>query len=88
MKKINIFSVLIILIAFAIVSCNSNKPAKPVLKNQLDSLNYAFGVANGDGIKNYYLQGDFSDETIKSLIKGMNDGLKSKVEKEHWKFLF
>jgi len=88
MKKINIFSVLIILIAFAIVSCNSNKPAKPVLKNQLDSLNYAFGVANGDGIKNYYLQGDSSDETIKSLIKGMNDGLKSKVEKEHLEISF
>lgn len=88
MKKINIFSVLIILIAFAIASCNSNKPAKPVLKNQLDSLNYAFGVANGDGIKNYYLQGDSSDETIKSLIKGMNDGLKSKVEKEYLEISF
>ena len=67
--------------AFAFSSCNSNKAKMPTLKTQLDSLNYAFGLANGDGIKNYYIKGDSAQKSIKSLLDGLNEGLKGKIEK-------
>ncbi len=67
--------------AFAFSSCNSNKAKMPTLKTQLDSLNYAFGLANGDGIKNYYIKGDSAQKSIKALLEGLNEGMKGKVEK-------
>ncbi|MBP9016154.1 MAG: FKBP-type peptidyl-prolyl cis-trans isomerase [Paludibacteraceae bacterium] len=83
MKKLNLFLLVAILATFTFSSCKNDKPGKPTLKSQIDSLNYAFGVANGDGIKNYYLQGDSTGEALNSLLKGINDGLKSKVDKEN-----
>ena len=68
--------------AFAFSSCNSNKAKMPTLKTQLDSLNYAFGLANGDGIKNYYIKGDSAKKSIESLLAGLNEGIKGKVDKE------
>ncbi len=83
MKKLNLFLLVAIFATFTFSSCKNDKPGKPTLKSQIDSLNYAFGVANGDGIKNYYLQGDSTGEALNSLLKGINDGLKSKVDKEN-----
>jgi FKBP-type peptidyl-prolyl cis-trans isomerase FkpA len=81
MKKLNIFMAVALVAAFAFSSCNSNKAKMPTLKTQLDSLNYAFGLANGDGIKNYYIKGDSAQKSIKSLLDGLNEGLKGKIEK-------
>jgi FKBP-type peptidyl-prolyl cis-trans isomerase FklB len=67
--------------AFTFSSCNSNKTKLPELKTNLDSLNYAFGLANGDGIKNYYIKGDSTNKAITSLLAGLNEGMKGKVEK-------
>lgn len=69
--------------AFAFSSCNSNKAKMPTLKTQLDSLNYAFGLANGDGIKNYYIKGDSAKKSIKALLDGLNEGMKGKIDKEN-----
>jgi len=83
MKKLNIFLAVAVMAAFTFTSCNNNGKAKlPVLKTQMDSLNYAFGLANGDGIKNYYLKGDSTKKAIESLMAGFNEGIKGKVEKE------
>jgi FKBP-type peptidyl-prolyl cis-trans isomerase FkpA len=81
MKKLNIFMAVALVAAFAFSSCDSNKAKMPTLKTQLDSLNYAFGLANGDGIKNYYIKGDSAQKSIKSLLAGLNEGMKGKVEK-------
>ena len=67
--------------AFAFSSCDSTKAQMPTLKTQLDSLNYAFGLANGDGIKNYYIKGDSAQKSIKALLDGLNEGMKGKIEK-------
>jgi FKBP-type peptidyl-prolyl cis-trans isomerase FklB len=67
--------------AFAFSSCNSNKAKMPTLKTQLDSLNYAFGLANGDGIKNYYIKGDSAKKSIENLLAGLNEGMKGKIDK-------
>ena len=48
----------------------------PVLENRIDSLNYAFGLANGDGIKMYYLYNDSTGERYQSLMKGIAEGIK------------
>ncbi len=81
MKKLNIFMAVVLVAAFAFSSCNSNKPKLPALKTQLDSLNYAFGLANGDGIKSYYIKGDSAKKSIDALLAGLNEGMKGKVEK-------
>ena len=67
--------------AIAFSSCDSNKAKMPTLKTQLDSLNYAFELANGDGIKNYYIKGDSAQKSIKALLAGLNEGMKGKIEK-------
>ena len=81
MKKLNIFMAVALVAAFTFSSCNSNKVKMPTLKTQLDSLNYAFGLANGDGIKSYYIKGDSAQKSIKALLAGMNEGMKGKIEK-------
>lgn len=80
MKKLNIFLVVAVATAFAFSSCNNNKAKSPTLKTQIDSLNYAFGLANGDGIKNYYIKGDSTDKAIASLLEGINEGMKGDID--------
>jgi FKBP-type peptidyl-prolyl cis-trans isomerase FklB len=60
----------------------------PTLKTQLESLNYAFGLANGKGIKDYYLAADSANADslkvkIASLLKGLNDGLKGDADQSN-----
>ena len=85
MKKLNIFFAVALMTAFIFTSCDSNKAKLPTLKTQLDSLNYAFGLANGKGIKDYYLAADSANADslkvkIASLLKGLNDGLKGDAD--------
>lgn len=88
MKKLNIFLAVALMTAFVFTSCDNNKTKLPTLKNQLDSLNYAFGLANGNGIKQYYLAADSANADslkikIASLLKGLDDGLNAKVDEKH-----
>lgn len=43
------------------------------LRTQTDSLNYALGVANGDGIKNYHFQNKPLEECIGIFMKSMDE---------------
>ena len=84
MKKLNIFLVVAVIAASVLSSCNSNSTKLPSLKNQIDSLNYAFGLANGNGIKQYYLAADSANADslnakIESLLRGMDEGMKGDV---------
>src|ERR1035437_3251450 len=83
MKKLNIFMAEALVAAFEFSSCDRNKAKMPTLKTQLDSLNYAFGVANGDGIKSYYIKGDSAKKSIEALLAGMSEGMKGEVVKEN-----
>ncbi len=83
MKKLNIILAVVLVAAIGFTSCNSNKASMPTLKTQIDSLNYAFGLANGDGVKNYYIKGDSAKKSIEALMAGVNEGMKGKVEKEN-----
>ncbi len=83
MKKLNIFVAVALVAAFIFSSCSGNKPKLPELKTQMDSLNYALGVAYGDNIKTNYVKGDSAQKSIKLLLEGLKEGMKGEVEKEN-----
>ncbi len=83
MKKLNIFIAVALVAAFTFTSCDSNKAKTPTLKTQLDSLNYAFGLANGAGIKDAYIKGDSAEIKIKALLAGLKDGSKGELSKDN-----
>jgi len=80
MKKLNIFFMVALVAAFTFSSCDSNKTKLPTLKTQNDSLNYAFGLANGDGVREYYIKGDSAQKSIESLLKGLDEGMKGEID--------
>jgi FKBP-type peptidyl-prolyl cis-trans isomerase FklB len=63
----------------AIKSTCPTKAKKIVLKTQNDSLNYAFGLLNGQQIAEYYLNKDDKTKCRKEFIEHINLALKSKV---------
>lgn len=57
------------------------KVATIVLNNELDSINYALGFLNGDGIAQQFITDEETkDATIKELVAAINKGLKNKVK--------
>lgn len=59
-------------IALLLSSCGGNYKAAAVkMVNENDSLNYAFGLANGNTIKQYYLADDSSEITVVEFIKAV-----------------
>lgn len=55
----------------AIMAHRSGKTPATYSKGQLDSLNIAFGIINGIGIRNYVLGSDTTNADLKAMIKGM-----------------
>ena len=82
MKKLNIFIAVALVAAFTFSSCTGSKPKLPELKTQVDSLNYALGLAYGDNLKTNYIKGDSAKKSIKTLLEGIEEGTKGKVEKQ------
>lgn len=77
MKKQSIFTIVAMVAVFVMTSCNKYEAKEVSLGNQNDSLNYALGMANGDGIKSYYLQNDSTDQPILALMKALDEAYKS-----------
>lgn len=59
-------------------SCMS-KPKVVKLNCKTDSLNYAFGLLNGDQVKLYFLGNDSTGKMTKEFIDNVNKGMKQKV---------
>ena len=70
MKKVNL---LIIGFAAILTSCNQYQAKTVKLDNMVDSLNYTLGLANGSGMKQYYLQNDSTGEAMAVLLDAIND---------------
>ncbi len=73
------------LVAMALVSCGNSYEAKSVaLSNQVDSLNYALGYANGAQVRMYYLRTDSThegaNEFMDALIRGYEAGAKERSQ--------
>lgn len=56
------------------------KMATIALKDQIDSINYAFGAMNGGEIRMYVLAQDSTGEDFEEFVKAVNNGLKSKTK--------
>ena len=84
MKK-QFFTVIAILaIIFSMASCGNTYKEKAVtLKNQNDSLNYAFGMTNGGMIRQYnQITDDSADKSVAALMDALNKSLASKSDKD------
>jgi FKBP-type peptidyl-prolyl cis-trans isomerase FkpA len=81
MKKQSILSLVALVAIFMLTSCNKYEAKTSTLKTQNDSLNYALGLANGDGIKNYYMKTDSSSKPIIALMKALDKAYKPGANK-------
>jgi Domain amino terminal to FKBP-type peptidyl-prolyl isomerase len=64
------------------VSCGQYKEKSVNLKSQNDSLNYTLGLANGAGVKDYFLKTDSSEKTILVIMKALDEAYKSGDSKD------
>lgn len=63
---------IVLLIMFSTNCLAQENVSKVSLKTQNDSINYALGFANGDGIKNYYFKNLNFGQAITDFIKSMD----------------
>ena len=78
MKKQNIFLATAVTLIFALAACNGGgiSTKLPQLKTEADSLNYAFGLANGNDMKMMLAQdSDSVDYKVGRFIAGLKEGL-------------
>lgn len=80
MKKISIVAAMAI-VAVGLVSCGKSAP-KEELKSDVDSLSYAFGIDQGQSVKQYLQQMQIDTAYIDEFIKGMNDGAQGTDDKK------
>ena len=73
MKKLTL-AACVAIAAAVFTSCGNGTP-KASLKNDVDTLSYAIGMAQSDGIKNYLVEGLGIDSAyIDQFMKGVNEG--------------
>lgn len=73
MKKVAFIAV--VAIAAGMASCTAQSP-KGNLKDGVDSLSYAFGMAQTQGIEQYYSQQGIDSTNMVEFLKGFKDGAK------------
>jgi FKBP-type peptidyl-prolyl cis-trans isomerase FklB len=81
MKKLFFISILFVVASavLSLFSCTAQTP-KANLKTDIDSISYAFGVANMQGIDQYLMQQGIDSAHVKDFIAGLVEG--SKIDKE------
>lgn len=80
MKKISILAAVVL--AAIMASCGNGTP-KANLKSDVDTLSYAVGMAQSQGLKDYLVQRMGVDTTyIDEFIKGLNEGANSGDDKK------
>ena len=81
MKKFTIVAALAITAASFMASCG-NSTQKPNLKNDIDTLSYAMGMAQTQGLKEYLTQMEIDTTYMSAFIKGLNDGANAGDDKK------
>lgn len=80
MKKISILAAVVL--AAIMVSCGNGTP-KANLQNDVDTLSYAIGMAQTQGLKEYLVQREGVDTAyINEFIKGLNEGANASDDKK------
>ena len=80
MKKISIIAAVVL--AAIMASCGNGTP-KANLKTDVDTLSYAFGMSQTQGLKDYLAQREGVDTTfMNEFVKGLNDGANAGDDKK------
>ncbi|MDE5948500.1 MAG: FKBP-type peptidyl-prolyl cis-trans isomerase, partial [Prevotella sp.] len=72
MKKLTVVAAMAIAAA-TITSCGNSTP-KANLKNDVDTLSYAFGMSQTDGLKDYLMRQGVDTAYVNEFVKGLNEG--------------
>ena len=72
MKKLTLIAAVAIAAA-TMTSCGNSTP-KAKLKSDIDTLSYAFGMAQSGGVKDFLLRQGVDTAYVDEFIKGLNDG--------------
>ncbi len=81
MRKFTFVAALAIAAASVISSCGNSTP-KASLKNDVDTLSYAMGMAQTQGLKQYLVQMDIDTTYLEAFIKGVNVGANAGDDKK------
>lgn len=81
MKKLTIVAALAITAASFMTSCG-NSARKPSLKTDVDTLSYAIGMAQTQGLKEYLAQMEIDTTYMDAFIKGLNEGANAGDDKK------
>ncbi len=82
MKKFSIVAVLAIAAASFVTSCGNSGSGNPNLKNDVDTLSYAIGMAQTQGLKQYLVQMDVDTTYMDAFIKGLREGANAGDDKK------
>ena len=80
MKKVYLLAAMA-MAAVGFTACGNSTP-KEDLKSDVDSLSYAFGVDQGQSVKQYLQQMQIDTAYIDEFVKGMNDGVQGADDKK------
>lgn len=80
MKKLFIAAVMAVA-AMGMTSCGNSTP-KPNLKTDVDTLSYAMGLSQTQGLKEYLVQMDIDTTYIDAFVKGLNEGANAGDDKK------
>ena len=82
MKKFSIVAALAIAVASFVASCGNSGSNEPNLKNDVDTLSYAIGLAQTQGLKQYLVQMDVDTTYMDAFIKGLREGANAGDDKK------
>ena len=82
MKKFTFVAAMAIAAASFVTSCGNSTSSKPNLKNDVDTLSYAMGMAQTQGLKQYLAQMEIDTTYMAAFIKGLNEGANAGDDKK------
>ena len=82
MKKFTFVAAMAIAAASIVASCGNSTSSKPNLKNDVDTLSYAMGMAQTHGLKQYLAQMEIDTTYMDAFIKGLNEGANAGDDKK------
>ncbi len=80
MKKQNFLTIAIFASVVLFAACSGGTGTKEVtLKTQEDSINYALGVYNGNGLKDSHFANDSSEKNVAAFMKALDEAYNAKT---------
>ena len=81
MKKLFIAAMMAVTVAGMSTSCGNSTP-KPNLKDDVDTMSYAMGLSQTQGLREYLAQMEIDTTYIDAFVKGLNDGANAGDDKK------